>query len=117
MMIKRDELRVKLEVLVPGKQITLAQIIGKPNPEVYAKLGLSEKFDSIGVMKLTPKESAIIAGDLALKYGRVEIAAINRLKGTLLLTGKNESVVYAVSHILRVFQTVLGFEVPEITRS
>ena len=60
-----------IQELVPGKQITLAHIIGGPRPVVYKKLGLNPDIDydssAIGIINMSPPESAVIAGDIAIK--------------------------------------------------
>ena len=60
-----------IQELVPGKQITLAHIIGGPRPIVYRKLGLNPDVDydksAIGIINMSPAESAVIAGDIATK--------------------------------------------------
>ena len=62
----QGQMRIVQE-LVAGKEITLAHIIGGPLPIVYQKLGLNPDIDyrtsAIGIMNLTPPESAVIASD------------------------------------------------------
>ena len=59
---------------VPGKQITMAHIIASPDEVIYKKLGLDPKVDyhrsAIGVLTLTPSETAIITADLAIKASK-----------------------------------------------
>ena len=60
-----------VQELVPGKQITLAHIIANPDDILYQKLGLNPAVDyakaAIGILTRSPSETAIIAGDLAIK--------------------------------------------------
>ena len=61
---------------VPGKQITMAHIIASPDEVIYKKLGLDPKVDyhrsAIGVLTLTPSETAIITADLAIKASNTD---------------------------------------------
>ena len=58
-----DLMRI-IQESVPGKQITMAHIIASPDEVIYKKLGLDPKVDyhrsAIGVLTLTPSETAII---------------------------------------------------------
>ena len=56
-----------IQEFVPGRQITLAHIIASPVPELYAKLGIVDVKDAIGIFTITPSEGAIIAADVASK--------------------------------------------------
>ena len=60
-----------VQELVPGKQISLAHIIANPDKIMYTKLGLDPSIDyaksAIGIMTVSPAETAIIMGDLAIK--------------------------------------------------
>ena len=60
-----------IQELVPGKQISLAHIIANPDPILYKKLGLDPAIEysrsAIGIMTITPAETAIIMGDIAIK--------------------------------------------------
>ncbi len=49
---------------VPGKQITIAHIIASPMSDIYERLGIDEK-GAIGILTLSPYETAIIAADIA----------------------------------------------------
>lgn len=54
-----------IQEYVPGKQVTLAHLIAHPNKELCKKVGLnSEITKAIGILTLTPGETAIIAGDM-----------------------------------------------------
>ena len=59
-----------IQELVPGKQITIAHIIANPDEILYHKLGLdpaSNASGAIGIITMSPSETAIIAGDIAIK--------------------------------------------------
>ncbi len=55
-----------IQEFVPGKQVTLAHLIAHPGEELAKKIGVPDA-GAIGIMTLTPGETAMIAGDLALK--------------------------------------------------
>ena len=65
-----DKLRIVQE-LVPGRQISLAHIIANPGKLLYHKLGLDPAVEysrsAIGVLTISPHETAIIAADIAMK--------------------------------------------------
>ena len=69
-----DEKMRIIQELVPGKQITLAHIIANPDDILYQKLGLHPAVDyassAIGIVTMSPAETAIIAGDIAIEYFR-----------------------------------------------
>ena len=82
-----------IQEYVPGKQVTLAHLIAHPNKELCKKVGLnSEVTKAIGILTLTPGETAIIAGDVATKAGNVEIGFLDRFTGTLVINGDVSSV-------------------------
>ena len=85
-----DKLRI-IQELVPGKQITLAHVIASPDPILYTKLGLNPEIDfgrsAIGILTMSPAETAIIAADLATKTSNVDLSFVDRFSGTLIITG------------------------------
>jgi len=109
-----------VQELVAGKEITLAHIIGGPLPIVYQKLGLNPDIDyrtsAIGIMNLTPPESAVIASDIAVKSGNVYLGFADRFSGTLIITGEIAEVTTAIEEIVNYFQNTLGYVVCPITR-
>lgn len=115
----QGQLRIVQE-LVAGKEITLAHIIGGPLPIVYQKLGLNPDIDyrtsAIGIMNLTPPESAVIASDIAVKSGNVYLGFADRFSGTLIITGEIAEVTTAIEEIVNYFQNTLGYVVCPITR-
>ena len=70
----RDQIRIVQET-VAGKEITFAHVMGGPAPIIYQKLGLNPQVDyrssAIGIMNMTPSESAVIASDIAVKSGNI----------------------------------------------
>ncbi|MFC3886112.1 ethanolamine utilization microcompartment protein EutS [Bacillus songklensis] len=101
---------------VPGKQLNLAHIIANPDKELYTKLGISEA-GAIGVLTLTPTETAIIAADIATKSADVKIGYLDRFTGSLVIVGKVSDVEMAIQSVNSFFTEKLKFAVTEITRS
>lgn len=69
-----------IQEFVPGKQVTLAHLIAHPGEELAKKIGVPDA-GAIGIMTLTPGETAMIAGDLALKAADVHIGFLDRFSG------------------------------------
>ena len=90
---------------VPGKEISLAHIIANPDEILYTKLGLDPKVDysrsAIGVLTITPPETAIIIADIAIKSSGVELGFVDRFSGSLIITGTVSEVEASVTAILR----------------
>ncbi|MCR5665558.1 MAG: BMC domain-containing protein [Eubacterium sp.] len=110
-----------IQEAVPGKQITMAHVISSPNELIYQKLGLDPTIDynkaAIGVMTLSPSETAIIAADIAMKRARIEIGFIDRFSGTLIITGKIADVSMAWETVLMYAEREMGFSVCKITKA
>ena len=70
-----------VQELVPGKQISLAHIIANPDKILYTKLGLDPSLDysraAIGIMTVSPAETAIIMADIAMFDIHVLINCVN----------------------------------------
>lgn len=105
-----------IQEYVPGRQITIAHVIANPDRELCQRVGL-ESSDAIGIMTITPGESAIIAGDLALKAADVEIGFLDRFSGTLVVTGRLTSVEAAIEAANKGLERILGFFPAHITRT
>lgn len=120
LMLLDDKTRIVQE-LVPGKQITLAHIIANPDEVLYKKLGLDPAVDysksAIGIITLTPSETAIIAGDIAVKSSGAVIGFVDRFSGTLIITGTVSQVESATEAINTYCRNKLGFDVCEITKT
>lgn len=116
----QDKLRI-IQEIVPGKQITLAHIIANPDEILYQKLGLDPAVDyarsAIGIVTMSPSETAIIAGDIALKTSGVEIGFVDRFSGTLIVTGTVSEVEEALDALVSYAEQKLGFTVCELTRT
>lgn len=117
---RESKLRI-IQELVPGKQITLAHLIAAPDKILYQKLGLDPSIDyaraAIGIITMSPSETAIIAGDLAIKTANVDLGFVDRFSGTLIITGKISEVDTAVRAICDYAQNTLGFAVCEVTKT
>lgn len=115
-----DKLRI-IQELVPGKQITLAHIIANPEEILYQKLGLDPSLDyshaAIGVITMSPSETAIIAADISMKASGVELGFVDRFSGTLIITGSISDVEAALRAVLEYSVEKLNFSVCELTRT
>lgn len=114
------KLRIVQE-LVPGKQITISHIIANPDGEIYTKLGLDPSVDysksAIGILTMSPAETAIIAGDIATKASGVTLGFVDRFSGTLIVTGRVSEVEASLRAINEYFESNLGFTVCKITKT
>ena len=114
-----DKARI-IQELVPGKQITLAHIIANPDDILYKKLGLDPAADhkgAIGIVTVSPSETAIIAGDIAIKASGAELGFVDRFSGTVILTGTVSEVEASLLAITEYVQNKLGFTVCEVTKT
>ena len=83
--LKGRELRT-VRVRVVGKELSLAQLIGVTDRRVYENLGLhigthlgeDHTGQSIGLLHLTPWEATVVAADVAMKSGNVELGFLDR---------------------------------------
>lgn len=110
-----------VQELVPGRQITLAHIIANPDAVLYEKLGLDPEVDcrgsAIGVLTVSPAETAIIMADIALKSSGVDLGFVDRFSGSLIITGTVSQIEAAVQSILEYVTQTLGYAVCEITKT
>lgn len=115
-----DRMRI-IQELVPGKQITLAHIIANPDDILYKKLGLDPAVDyassAIGIVTMSPAETAIIAGDIAIKSSGVTLGFLDRFSGTLIVTGRFSDVQSALTALCDYCRDVLHFTVCPITKT
>ncbi len=114
------KLRIVQE-LVPGKQITLAHVIANPDPILYRKLGLNPSVDyskqAIGIVCMTPAESAIVMADIAIKASGAEIGFVDRFSGTLILLGTVSEVSESIRAVLSYAEETLKFTVCKLTKT
>ena len=115
-----EKLRIVQE-LVPGKQISIAHVIANPDQVLYTKLGLDPTKDyhrdAIGVVTITPAETAIIIADIALKSSGAELGFVDRFSGTLILTGLVADVLSSITALVNYAKDTLGFTVCPITKT
>lgn len=105
-----------IQETVPGKQVTLAHVIASPMADIYERLGIDEA-GAIGILNLTPYETAIIAADIATKTADVEIGFLDRFTGSVLISGDVQSVETALQAVLDTLQTMLTFDIVPMTRT
>ena len=109
-----EKLRIVQE-LVPGKQISICHVIANPDPVLYTKLGLDPtkeyRGDAIGVVTITPAETAIIIADIALKASGADLGFVDRFSGTLILTGRVSEVLSSLTALSEYAEKTLGFTV------
>lgn len=114
-----DRIRIVQET-VAGKEITFAHIIGSPAPVIFQKLGLNPQIDygssAIGIMNMTPPESAVIASDIAIKSGNVYLGFADRFTGTMIITGELADVKSALTEVVDYFRDGMGYVVCSITQ-
>ena len=110
-----------IQELVPGKQITLAHVIANPDKILYTKLGLDPSVDyaksAIGILTVSPSETAIIAADIALKASGAELGFVDRFSGTVIVTGTVSEVEASMEAITDYARTKLGFSVCPLTKT
>lgn len=116
----QDKMRIVQE-LVPGKQVTLCHIIANPDDILYVKLGLDPRTDytrsAIGVLTISPAESAVIAADIALKSSGAEVGFVDRFTGTLIISGSVSAVESAFTAIREYVINKLGYTCCELTKT
>ena len=110
-----------IQELVPGKQITIAHLIANPDESLYEKLGLNPNMDysksAIGIITISPAETAVIAADIAVKSAGVELGFVDRFSGTLIVTGTISETESSLKAILDYVEEKMGFTVCGITRT
>lgn len=116
----QDKMRIVQE-LVPGRQITLAHVIANPDPILYQKLGLDPALDytksAIGVLTISPAETAVITADIALKSSGIQLGFVDRFSGTLIITGTVSQVESSFAAITDYFRDTMHYTVCEMTRT
>ncbi len=100
---------------VPGKQVTVAHLIAHPAPEICEKAGIPD-VDAVGILTLTPGETAIIAGDMAVRAAAVQVAFLDRFSGTLILYGSVGAVEQVLIHVNEMLKELLQFTICPVTR-
>ncbi len=110
-----------IQELVPGRQITLAHVIANPDSVLYEKLGLNPTVEysksAIGVLTVSPAETAIIMADIAIKSSGVELGFVDRFSGSVIITGTVSEVEASIQAILEYVEDTLGYAVCKITKT
>lgn len=110
-----------VQELVPGKQITIAHLIANPDKILYEKLGLDPSVDysrsAIGVLTISPAETAVIAADIAIKAAGIELGFVDRFSGTLIITGTVSETEASLKAVLDYTKEKMGFAVCPLTRT
>ena len=92
-----------------------------PDPIMYRKLGLNPAVDysknAIGIVCMTPAESAIVTADIAIKASGVEIGFVDRFSGTLILLGTVSEVSTSIEAVLEYAKNVLKFTTCNLTKT
>jgi ethanolamine utilization protein EutS len=105
-----------IEESVPGKQVTIAHVIASPMADIYERLGIDDK-GAIGILTISPYETAIIAADIATKAADVEIGFLDRFTGSLVITGDVQSVETALNAVNDTLRNLMDFMTAPITRT
>ena len=122
--LKGKRLRMT-RVRVPGKEVCMAHVISPSDSVVYRNLALhigvhegeDHTGEAIGMIRLTPWESVVVAADIAVKAAHVEIGFMDRFCGSLILLGGLSQVQTAVEEVVRFFGEELGFHTCRICKS
>lgn len=101
---------------VPGKQVTIAHVIASPMADIYERLGIDDR-GAIGILTLSPYETAIIAADIATKTADVEIGFLDRFTGSVVISGDVQSVETALKAVTDTLCSLLDFTTVPITRT
>ena len=101
---------------VSGKQVTIAHLIAHPDEDLAKKMGVPGA-EAVGILTLSPREAAMIAGDFATKAASVQIGFVDRFTGALVIQGSVASVEEALRYTVKALHDVLGFAACETTKS
>ena len=72
---------------------------------------------AIGILTLSPAETAIIAGDIAIKASGVQLGFVDRFSGTVIVTGTYSEVEASLKAVTSYVEETLGFTVCKITKT
>lgn len=116
----QEKLRIVQE-LVPGKQLSLAHVIANPDKILYTKLGLDPAIEyaksAIGIITISPAETAVIVADVAIKAGNIDLSFVDRFSGTVIMTGLVSEVDSAMQAVVSYVRDTLGFTTCPLTRT
>jgi ethanolamine utilization protein EutS len=85
-------------------------------PDIYERLGIDDN-GAIGILTLTPYETAMIAADVATKAAKVEIGFLDRFTGSVVISGDVQSVTTALYEVTKTLRDLLGFTVVDVTKT
>lgn len=105
-----------IQEFVPGKQVTLAHLIAHPTADLAKKIGVPGA-EAIGILTLTPGETAMIAGDIATKAASVNIGFLDRFTGALVIFGSVGAVEESLERVVAVLQEQLEYAICSLTRT
>ena len=105
-----------IQEFVPGKQVTLAHLIAHPTDDLSKKIGVPGA-DAIGIMTLTPGETAMIGADIASKAADVQIGFLDRFTGSLVIYGSVGAVEDALQRVVEVLARELHYSPCPLTRT
>lgn len=119
---ENGEIRIT-RIRVPGREIDLAHIMGISRRRVCETLGLDigthegedHTGEALGFMRFTPWEAVVIAADIAMKHGSVDLGFMDRFNGSLILCGAITEIESAQHEILSYFGHELDFHVCQMT--
>ena len=110
------ELNRVIEESVPGKQVTIAHVIAAPDHDIYERLGIDD-LGAIGILTLSPYETAIIAADIATKAASVEIGFLDRFTGSVVIAGDVDSVETALQAVTDTLCNLMDFTTVKVTKT
>ena len=111
-----QQLNRVIEESVPGKQVTIAHVIAAPVGDIYERLGI-DNLGAIGILTLSPYETAIIAADIATKAAQVEIGFLDRFTGSVVIAGDVDSVQTALEAVTQTLHDMMDFTTVEVTKT
>ncbi len=111
-----------VQELVPGKQITLAHVIANPDKSVLQALKITKNNTnshvSIGVLTVTPAQTAVILADVGVKVSGVSIAQLDcNENGSIIFTGSVSEVQSAISAVLDYAKSSLNYEICNVSKT
>ena len=125
----KQQLNRVIEESVPGKQVTIAHVIAAPVSDIYERLGIDD-LGAIGILTLSPYETAIIAADIATKaaqveiggldsteMSRVEIGFLDRFTGSVVIAGDVDSVETALTAVTQTLHDLMDFTTVTVTKT
>ena len=105
-----------IQEFVPGKQVTLAHLIAHPGAELAKKIGVPES-GAIGIMTLTPGETARIGCELALTAADGHSGLLDRFCCAMVSYGSVGAVEEALLQTIGGLGRLLNYTLCELTKS